>query len=78
MVSAHRPELPWGPESEAYVTEDPRSLKEVSIPQSKLLDGTPMLGQQLCGPHRGFLGPALGGPRRPPKQLWTADSPLWS
>ena len=51
---------------------------EVNIPQSELLDGTPMLGQQLCGPHGGFLGPVLGAPQSPPNQLWTADIPLWS
>lgn len=78
MVSAHCPELPRGPESEAHVTEDPRSLMEVNIPQSELLDGTPMLGWQLCGSHGGFPGPALGAPQRPPNQLWTADIPLWS
>lgn len=64
-MSTRCPELPWGPESEAHVTEDATSLKEVSIPRSELLDGTSMLGQQPCGPHGGFLGPALvlpGGP----------------
>lgn len=37
-MSTRCPELPWGPESEAHVTEDARSLKEVSLGPSSWME----------------------------------------